>query len=441
MKKTVCLGLSLIFCASNAYSQITSPQRPQIELLGSTNPYSQETIDLTASYCATSPTWRQVVGPSDANILTSGTQVTAEINQAGYYEFEHSCCTIDRKGSLLNSPSLVGFGQYTTGGSQSSGYTVVTNVNDDGPGSLRQALAQGGPVWIVFDPSINGKTIYLQSELNISNSDITIDGRGASVTLSPTRDGMHLAAFRGGNTIIHGIKLDGRGHDATALMLREGRNYWIDHVTITNFSGDDAISIGQGNKVNTSASEITISNYRAHNTSKGLKAGGNGTYPNFPVNRVTVHTSELAAEERNPRTQYGSIFHVFNSYVHSFIYAGMDSGRNAQIISENNVFSALSAKNNNNAQMGRFATAKVYPLEGPNGPIGHVYSTGDLFIDSANSSGSINPSSPSPFNIPYSYNLQDANAVVGLVQKNAGVENLDNTMQNCQIQTFSHTSQ
>nr|WP_288979132.1 right-handed parallel beta-helix repeat-containing protein [uncultured Allomuricauda sp.] len=59
---------------------------------------------------------------------------------------------------------------------------TVTNVNDSGAGSLRQALldvnaAGAGPHTINFDPSLSGQTIFLSSSLpQVTVSDVTIDG-------------------------------------------------------------------------------------------------------------------------------------------------------------------------------------------------------------------------------------------------------------------------
>ena len=59
---------------------------------------------------------------------------------------------------------------------------IVTNTNDSGPGSLRQALAQANDGdTIQFDPALNGQTITLTSgELAIAKN-ITISGPGSNL--------------------------------------------------------------------------------------------------------------------------------------------------------------------------------------------------------------------------------------------------------------------
>lgn len=60
---------------------------------------------------------------------------------------------------------------------------TVTNTNDSGAGSLRQAIldAVSGDT-IIFDPALAGQTITLASNL-IINKDLTIDGSGLSPQL------------------------------------------------------------------------------------------------------------------------------------------------------------------------------------------------------------------------------------------------------------------
>ena len=76
---------------------------------------------------------------------------------------------------ILGFPGAEGFGAYSKGG---RGGTVihVTNLNDDGPGSLRWAVEQEGPRTIVFDSS---GTIDLKNQLIIENPYITIAGQTA----------------------------------------------------------------------------------------------------------------------------------------------------------------------------------------------------------------------------------------------------------------------
>src|SRR6478672_10528373 len=59
---------------------------------------------------------------------------------------------------------------------------TVTNTNDSGPGSLRQALvdSQDGDT-IDFDSSLNGQTVTLTSGELLINKNITISGPGANL--------------------------------------------------------------------------------------------------------------------------------------------------------------------------------------------------------------------------------------------------------------------
>src|SRR5258705_13377049 len=57
---------------------------------------------------------------------------------------------------------------------------TVANTNDNGPGSLRQALADAvNGDTINFDPSLNGQAITLTSSQLLVNKSITITGPGA----------------------------------------------------------------------------------------------------------------------------------------------------------------------------------------------------------------------------------------------------------------------
>ena len=72
----------------------------------------------------------------------------------------------------LAFPGAEGWGRFSTGGRDGDVY-AVTNLNNDGPGSLREAVQEGDRT-VVF--RVSG-TIILETDLIISQSNITIAGQ------------------------------------------------------------------------------------------------------------------------------------------------------------------------------------------------------------------------------------------------------------------------
>ena len=77
--------------------------------------------------------------------------------------------------ALANYPGAEGYGTETVGGRGGTVY-VVTNTNDSGAGSLREACTAAGPRIVVFQ---TGGTITLASNIAITNPYITIAGQTA----------------------------------------------------------------------------------------------------------------------------------------------------------------------------------------------------------------------------------------------------------------------
>lgn len=127
-------------------------------------------------------------------------------------------------------PGAEGYGKYAVGG-RGGRVVKVTNLNDDGPGSLREAIRAKGPRIVVF--TVSG-TIELQSELRINNPNITIAGQSAP------GDGICLKGYPFGvnadNVVIRFLRFrlgDTSGVEADAIGGRQTDNVIIDHCSIS----------------------------------------------------------------------------------------------------------------------------------------------------------------------------------------------------------------
>ncbi|XP_047321218.1 pectate lyase-like [Impatiens glandulifera] len=245
----------------------------------------------------------------------------------------------------------LGFGHNTRGGYGGRIYVVRDSSDNDvqnpKPGTLRHAVIQEVPLWIIFSTSM---TIKLSQEL-IMTSRKTIDGRGVMVHIA---SGAGITIQYVSNIIIHNIRVhdtvsrnggmirDSVNHmgirtrsDGDGISLFGATNVWIDHVSMSNCA-DGLIDAIMG------STAVTISNchFTKHNDVMLLGASGSTGSIDRKM-QVTVAFNHFGHDliQRMPRARWGFVHVVNNDYTHWLMYA-IGGSNSPTIISQGNRFIA-----------------------------------------------------------------------------------------------------
>jgi pectate lyase len=154
------------------------------------------------------------------------------------------CAASVRAADLPAFPGAEGYGSSTPGG-RGGKVIEVTNLNDAGPGSLREAVDATGPRIVVF--RVSG-TIPLTRDLVIRNPNITIAGQTAP------GDGICLKNYKlmisANDSVVRYLRVrrgneSGRADDS--LGVAEAQRVVVDHCSI-GWSMDEALNTWHGSK-------------------------------------------------------------------------------------------------------------------------------------------------------------------------------------------------
>lgn len=203
-------------------------------------------------------------------------------------------------------PGAEGYGKYTTGG-RGGKVMIVSNLNDNGPGSFRQAVTDKNPRIIVF--TVSG-TIHLQSKLTIA-ANCTIAGQSApgdgiciadmTVLIGGNNIVVRYLRFRMGDKYANVGQVDGAGDDDSFGGTHRD-NLIVDHCSMS-WSEDEVFSVYAGDSTTLQWNMI----YEPLNYSYHFEAGDkdfeqHGYGGIWGGRHLTAHHNLFAhCKSRNPR--------------------------------------------------------------------------------------------------------------------------------------------
>ncbi|MCX5771964.1 MAG: pectate lyase [Candidatus Hydrogenedentes bacterium] len=196
-------------------------------------------------------------------------------------------------------PGAEGYGARATGG-RGGQVIAVTNLNADGPGSLRAACEAGGPRIVVF--RVSGT---IAGDVKIKHDQITIAGQTAP------GDGITIKgnlAMDANDVVIRYIRVR-TDHAGDALGGRYRKNIILDHVS-ASWSSDEVLSLYHNENVTIQWCMITEACAKPDGSHRfgGIWGNQNGTYHH----NLIAHN-----DSRNPRWASGC---GYNDYRNNVLY-------------------------------------------------------------------------------------------------------------------------
>ncbi|WP_229731294.1 Ig-like domain-containing protein [Hyunsoonleella pacifica] len=285
----------------------TSPQNGTLEIVdnGTLNNFSDDVFIYTpnSDYFGTDTFEYTVCDESSTEENCDTAKVDITINEVN---IDNSVAA-----ELKAFPDAYGAGANVTGG-RGGVVEHVTNLNDSGPGSLREALSKTYTRIIVFD--VSGE-IDLQSSLTAGSGNFTIAGQTApegGITLTGSR--MYIAFAD--NWIIRYVRFRNGKKDTferDCITAPQCSNVIVDHCSFA-YATDEAVDFDSSE----SDGNVTIQNCLFYENKTGAIVGSNDTRSgefSFLRNVITN------VSHRFPNSSGGGAkLDVVNNFIHNFRY-------------------------------------------------------------------------------------------------------------------------
>jgi hypothetical protein len=226
-------------------------------------------------------------------------------------------------------PGAVGYGNKTVGGRGGTLYEV-TNLNNSGPGSFREACEASGPRIVVFR---TGGEIKLTGSIKISNPNITIAGqtapgdgitiRGADIIIEASEVIIRGLRVRVGTDVV-------RDWDGIAVISNRNpvNNVIIDHCSVSWAIDENFSTNGRNAPVTNVTFSCNISSEGLNNPS--LHSKGDYHAMGMLINKSDVNYVSVVGNlfahnrERQPKIGNGAIVEVVNNVVYNWENKGTD---------------------------------------------------------------------------------------------------------------------
>lgn len=259
----------------------------------------------------------------------------------------------------LNSPALnysnaLGWAQSATGGAGGASY-VVENLNDAGPGSLREGLENPAALQITFKEGLGG-TIPLTNPIRLQ-SNKTIDGRNRSITVSPANPAAPTTAFvieKQNNIIIFNLNFDGGaenwdkdGEGSDGITIHNSNRIWIHKCSFSRWL-DGAID-ARTDGVSPLPSDITITSNKFEKIYQAL---------NLTADKVTFAWNHCSQIRKRCIKIIGGKGHSYNNVIEGWNAPEIQNAKDGgQLLSQANIFSPSSTKEINKLEGGKIEMA------------------------------------------------------------------------------------